>query len=189
MRRLIAFNHMSLDGYFTSASGDFRWAHAGNDDPEYQSFVKENASGGGELLFGRVTYELMASYWPTPMAKQHDAAVAEAMNRMSKVVFSRKLDQVSWSNTRLVRDDLASAVRQMKQAEGPGMAILGSGSIIAQLAAENLIDEYQVVVDPVVLGGGRTMFNGLPAPLSLSLLRTRVFRNGKVFLAYEPVHA
>ncbi len=93
MRKLIAFNHVTLDGYFVGPNGDFRWAHAGNDDPEYSKFVAENASGGGQLLFGRVTYELMASYWPTPVAEQHDPAVAKGMNSMSKVVFSRTLDE------------------------------------------------------------------------------------------------
>ncbi len=100
MRKLIVFNHVTLDGYFVSATGDFSWAREGNDDPEYSAFVAENASRGGQLLFGRVTYDLMASYWPTPLAEQHNPAVAAGMNRMSKVVFSRTLNQASWSNTR-----------------------------------------------------------------------------------------
>ena len=102
MRKLIAFNHVTLDGYFAGPNGAFRWAHAGNDDPEYSAFVAENASGGGELLCGRVTYELMASYRPTPGAEQHDPAVAKGMNSMSKVVFSRTLTKTSWNNTSLV---------------------------------------------------------------------------------------
>ena len=110
------------------------WARHGNEDPEYSAFVAENASGGGQLLFGRITYELMASYWPTPVADQHNPAVAKGMNSMAKVVFSRTLDQASWNNTRLVKGDLVSEVRKMKNEPGPGMAILGSGSIVAQLA-------------------------------------------------------
>ena len=135
MRKLIAFNHVTLDGYFVGRNGDFRWAHAGNDDPEYSKFVAENASGGGQLLFGRVTYELMASYWPTPVAEQHDPAVAKGMNSMSKVVFSRTLTKASWNNTKLIKGDLVSEIRKMKSESGPGMAILGSGSIIAQLGS------------------------------------------------------
>lgn len=186
MPKLIAFNHVTLDGYFVGPNGDFRWAHAGNDDPEYARFVAENASGGGELLFGRVTYELMASYWPTPVAEQHDPAVAKGMNRMSKVVFSRTLTTAWWNHTKLVKGDLVSEIRKMKNESGPGMAILGSGSIIAQLALEHVIDEYQMIVDPIALGKGRSMFDGIQQPLNLRLTNQRTFSNGKVYLCYEP---
>lgn len=138
---------MTLDGYFTGVNGDFSWAHSGSDDPEFKAFAAENASGGGELLFGRITYELMASHWPTPTAIKNDPVVAEGMNRMPKVVFSRTLDKVSWSNTKLVKGEIASEVRKMQNEPGKGIAILGSGSIVAQLAPEHLIDEYQVVVN------------------------------------------
>ena len=187
MRKLSVFNNVTLDGYFTGIDGDFSWAHSGNDDAEWNTFVAENASGGGQLLFGRITYELMAGYWPTPTATKNDPVVAEGMNRMSKVVFSRTLDKVLWSNTRLVKSDLASAVRKMKQEPGPGMVILGSGSIVSQLTREGLIDEYQVVVNPVVLGKGRTMFDGIQTKLNLKLKGTRTFRNGKIFLCYAPI--
>jgi len=187
MRKLIAFNHVTLDGYFVGPNGDFRWAHTGNDDPEYSAFVAENAGGGGQLLFGRITYELMASYWPTPIAEQHDLAVAKGMNSMAKVVFSRTLEKASWNNTRLVKGDIVAEIRKMKNESGPGMAILGSGTIIAQLALEHLIDEYQMIVDPVALGKGRSMFDGIKQPLNLKLAKTRIFRNGKVYLCYEPV--
>jgi dihydrofolate reductase len=186
MRKLVAFNHVTLDGYFVDGNGDFGWARHGNDDPEYSAFVAENASGGGELLFGRKTYELMASYWPTPIADQHNPSVAKGMNSMSKVVFSRTLDKASWNNTKLVKGDLVSEVRKMKSEPGPGMAILGSGRIIAQLAAENLIDEYQMMVDPVALGKGRSMFEGIKQNLNLKLTKTRTFKNGKVYLCYQP---
>jgi dihydrofolate reductase len=186
MRKLIVFNHVTLDGYFVDSDGQMSWARVGNDDPEYSAFVAENASGGGELLFGRVTYELMASYWPTPIADQHHQDVAKGMNSMPKVVFSRTLDQASWNNTRLIKGDIVSEVRKMKDGSGPGMAILGSGSIISQLAQEHLIDEYQMMVDPVALGKGRTMFEGIREMLTLKLTKTRTFNNGKVYLCYEP---
>jgi len=98
MRRLIVFNNVTLDGYFTDMNGDMSWAH--KYDPEWLAFVQENASGGGELLFGRITYELMASYWPTPMAIKNDPKVAEGMNNLPKVVFSRTMDKASWNNTK-----------------------------------------------------------------------------------------
>ena len=187
MRKLIVFNHVTLDGYFVGANGDFSWAHTGTDDPEYSTFVAENASGGGQLLFGRITYDLMAGYWPTPIADQHDPAVAKGMNSMSKVVFSRTLTQASWNNTRLVKGEIVSEIRKMKNESGPGMAILGSGSIVSQLAQENVIDEYQMIVDPVALGKGRSLFDGINAPLNLKLAKTRTFANGKVYLCYEPM--
>lgn len=186
MPKLIVFNHVTLDGYFVGGNGNFSWARSGNDDAEYSEFVAENARGGGELLFGRVTYGLMASYWPTPMADKHDPVVAAGMNSMPKVVFSRTLDQALWSNTRLVKADIVSEIRKMKDEPGPGMAILGSGSIVAQLALEQVIDEYQMMVDPVALGKGRTMFEGIQEQLTLKLTKSRTFNNEKVLLCYEP---
>ena len=187
MRKLIVFNNVTLDGYFAGVDGDISWAESGNDDAEYSAFVAGNAGGGGQLVLGRVTYELMASFWPTPLAIEAMPAVAKGMNSMPKVVFSRTLDQASWNNTMLVKGDLAAEIRKLKQEPGEGMAILGSGSIVAQLAQAGLIDEYQVVVNPVVLGQGRTMFDGIKERLTLKLTQTRAFRNGKIFLCYEPV--
>jgi len=186
MRKLIVFNHVSIDGYFTGENGDFRWAHAGNDDPEYQAFVAGNAGGEGQLLFGRITYDLMARYWPTPMADQHDPVVAKAMNNMQKVVFSRTLEKPLWNNTKLVRTDIVSEIQKMKNESGPGMVIMGSGRIISQLAQEQVIDEYQIIINPVALGKGRTMFDGMGKMLSLKQISTRTFNNGKVFLRFEP---
>ena len=186
MRRLSVFNAVSLDGYFVDNKGDMSWAHAGQDDPEWQAFSAENAGGDGVLVFGRITYELMASYWPTPMASQNNPAVAEGMNRMPKVVFSRTLDRVSWSNTKLVKSDMAAEIRKMKNEPGPDLVILGSGSIVAQLAQEGLIDDYQIALKPVALGGGRTMFEGIKEQLNLKPTKTRAFGNGTVMLWYEP---
>jgi dihydrofolate reductase len=186
MRKLIVFNHVSLDGYFVDGNGVMNWAHGGARDAEWQAFVAENSSGEGTLLFGRVTYDLMTSYWPTPMAKQHDAALAERMNRLPKVVFSKTMDKPSWNNTKLVKGDLASEVRKMKEEPGEGLVVLGSGKIVSQLATAGLIDEYQVVMNPIVLGKGRTMFDGVKENLNLKLAKTRAFGNGNVLLCYEP---
>jgi dihydrofolate reductase len=139
------------------------------------------------LLFGRITYELMASYWPTPLAKQNMPAVAEGMNRMPKTVFSRTLDKVTWNNTKLLKGDLATEVRKLKNEPGPDIVILGSGSIVSQLAQEGLIDEFQIVVNPIILGKGRTMFDGVKETVTLKLVKSRVFGNGNVVQDYEPV--
>jgi len=184
MQKLAVFNSVTLDSYFTGKNGDMSWAYAGSDDPEFREFTAGNASGGGTLLLGRKTYEMMACYWPTPAAKKAYPAVAEGMDRLQKIVFSRTLERADWSNTTVARGDLATEVRRLKEGSGEGLVLLGSGSIVSQLTREGLIDEYQLVVTPVVLGEGRTMFDGLEKTLSLVLTKSRAFRNGKVFLCY-----
>jgi dihydrofolate reductase len=180
----MAFNNVTLDGYFTDMNGDMSWAH--KKDAEWRAFTEDNARPGGELLFGRITYELMASYWPTPLAIRNDPVVAERMNHLPKVVFSRTLDKPSWNNTKLVKDGMAAEIRRMKKEPGRDMVIFGSGNVVSQLAQEGLIDEYQIAVIPVVLGKGRTMFEGIQERLTLKLTKTRTFGNGNVLLYYEP---
>jgi dihydrofolate reductase len=182
LRKLVVYNSVSLDGCFTDLNGDMSWAHKA--DPEWQAFVSQNASGGGELVFGRVTYQLMASFWPTPLAAQSNPIVAERMNSLPKVVFSRTLDRVSWSNTRLMKGEPAAEVHALKQEPGPSMVIMGSGTIVAQLAEAGLVDEYQIVVNPIVLGKGRTLFDGVRTSLRLRLIGSRIFGNGNAVLSY-----
>ena len=184
MRRLIVFNHVSLDGYFVDRDGDMSWAH--KQDAEWNAFAAGNASGGGALVFGRVTYQMMASFWPTPQALQMMPGVAEHMNQLPKVVFSRTLAEATWNNTRLMQGDILTAMRELKQESGPDMAILGSGSLVAQFAPHGLIDEYQIVVNPVVLGAGRTLFEGMASKITLRQTKTRTFGNGNIVLNYEP---
>ena len=185
MRKLVVFNNVTLDGYFSDVNGDMSWAH--KQDPEWSAFVAENASGGGTLVFGRITYELMTAYWPTPAALKNDPVVAERMNNLPKVVFSRTLDKASWNNTKLVKSDPAAEIRKMKREPGEDMALFGSGTIVSRLAQEGLIDEYQIVVNPIVLGKGRTMFDGIKKPLNLKRTKSRTFGNGNVFVCYEPM--
>lgn len=186
MRKLVVFNHVSLDGYFVDRTGDMSWAHAQPQDAEWDAFAADNAKGEGVLVLGRITYELMAGFWPTALALETMPAVAEGINRMPKVVFSRTLAQASWNNTTLVRGDVVAEVRRMKREPGADMVILGSGSLVSQLAPEGLIDEFQIVVNPVVLGGGRTMFDGIKDQLRLKRTKMRAFGNGNVLLCYGP---
>ena len=187
MRKLLVFNHVSLDGYFIDRKGDMSWAH--QQDAEWNAFTAENARGESQLLFGRVTYEMMAGFWPTPHAHALMPDVAARMNALPKVVFSRTLRKATWQNTKLVKGDLVAAVRRLKRAPGPGMALMGSGRIVAQLTQAGLIDEFQVVVNPVILGAGRSMFAGVAGRPRLRLIRTRAFGNGNVLMCYEPVAA
>lgn len=151
------------------------------------NLTQENAKSGGELLFGRVTYDLMKSFWPTPAAVQQFPEVAQQMNNAPKVVFSRTLDEPSWTNTRLVKGDLANEVRKLKDEPGDQMVLLGSGNIVSQLASEGVIDEYQIIVHPIVLGAGRSMFDGVKERLRFKQTGTRTFANGNVLISYVPM--
>jgi dihydrofolate reductase len=184
MRRVVVFNMVTLDGFFVDSQGDMSWAH--RKDPEWNEFVGGNASGNGMLLFGRVTYEMMASFWPSPMALEQMPVVAKGMNELPKAVFSRTLGKVQWNNTKLVKGDLAEEIQKMKKESGPDMVILGSGSIVSQLTQHKLIDEYQLVFTPTVLGKGRTMFETVKERQTLRRTSSRTFGNGNVFVCYEP---
>ncbi len=187
MRKLSAFTQISVDGFFKTPSGDIRWMHQpGDEDEEFKQFTADNAVAGGTLLFGRKTYETMASFWPTPAAAEQFPDVAREMNRVPKVVFSKTLDTASWNNTTIVKGDLVAEVRKMKNQPGEPIAILGSGSIVSQLTQAGVMDEYQIMVIPIVLGEGTTAFDGVSRMMNLSLTSSRTFRNGKAFLVYEP---
>jgi dihydrofolate reductase len=184
MRKVHVFDNVSLDGFFSDANSDMSWAH--KRDEEWNAFASGNASGEAELLFGRVTYQMMAAFWPTPEAAQMLPAVAAGMNRSRKFVFSRTLDAVQWQNTTLLKGDLVAEVTRLKQQPGPDFVILGSGSLVSQLTEARLIDLYQIVLNPIVLGRGRTLFETVTTRLPLTLQKTQSFRNGNVVLWYEP---
>ena len=183
MRKLMMFNHVSLDGYFTDGNGDMSWAHS--QDAEWQKFTSDNAGGEAEFLFGRKTYQMMASFWPTPRAMQTMPAVAKAMNETRKTVFSRSLTEAAWQNSRLVKGDPADEVRRMKAGKGPSLLIMGSGEIVAQLTQAGLIDEYQIVTVPLVIGRGRSLFEGVTTRPRLTLTKSRSFGNGNVVNWYQ----
>lgn len=184
MSKLSVFENVTLDGYFSGPNGDLSWAKQNVDD-EWNKFVEENASAGGMLLMGRVTYEMMIQYWPTPQAAKNDPVVAEQMNSRRKIVFSRTLDKPTWNNTKVIKDDIAEEVRRLKEEGGKDMTILGSGSIVSQLAQAGLIDEYKLSVNPVIIGKGRTVFEGVKDKMNLKLTKSRNFKNGNVLLHYE----
>jgi len=183
MARLCSFTMLSLDGCYADANGDMRWAHAS--DPEAKAFAAENAKSNGVLVFGRITYQMMASYWPTELAAKNDAAVAEGMNRMPKVVFSKTLRSAEWSGTTIASGELVGEVKKLKQGK-LDLVVLGSGTLVGALAQAGLIDEYQLLVNPLVLGDGRRLFAGVTGMPRLALESTRRFENGNVFLRYRP---
>ncbi len=186
MSTLTVFNHISIDGYFVDANNDMSFANNARKDPEWDDFVKGNvSSGGGMMVFGRVTYDLMAGYWPTPAAAASMPEVAATMNNATKVVFSRTMDKAAWKNTSLFKGNLVGEIQELKKGKGSDMIIFGSGSIVSQLTEAGLIDEYHFIIDPVVLGKGRTMFAGVNNRFSLVLTSSRSFGNGNVLMKYH----
>jgi dihydrofolate reductase len=183
MGKIIVFNFITLNGFFEGKGKDSSWHVHGQEENE---FAVEMLNKGGTLLFGRVTYEMMAGYWTSDFALQNDPKVAEGMNRAEKIVFSRTLQKADWNNTRLIRDNILEELRKLKES-GEEMAVLGSGSIVTQLAENNLIDEYQIMVDPVVLGEGTSIMQGISRKINLKLKDHRVFKSGVVLLIYEPL--
>jgi dihydrofolate reductase len=180
MRQLRVFESISIDGYFTDANDDMSWAHAGREDVEFSQWVGGNASSGGELLFGRKTYQMMEAFWPTSLASEQMPEVARGMNTAKKYVISKTI-QPTWNNTQLLPGDPVKAVHELKKVDGPNIAILGSGSIAAILGEAGLVDEYQFVIIPIALGGGRSVF---AKKCTLRLIDQHSFRCGNVAVTY-----
>jgi dihydrofolate reductase len=183
MPTLSIFNFTTINGYFADPDGDTSWHSHGGEEATYS---EESLAAGNMLLFGRVTYEMMKSFWPTPRAAQQFPAVAKGMNDAEKIVFSTTLKHGDWTNTRIVNDDPADEVRRLKATSSKNMTVLGSGTIVTQLAAQRLVDQYQIMIDPVALGAGRTIFEGMSQRLDLRLETSRVFTSGVVLLTYAP---
>ena len=183
MRKVKAFIFITLDGYYAGEEGDVSWHNHGQEENEY---AIRAMSAGDILLFGRVTYEMMLSYWPTPMAKMNDPLVADGMNTSDKIVFSKTLKKADWKNTSLIKEDVVEEIIKLKLKQGNDMTLLGSGSILTQLAENGLIDEYQVMVDPVVIGSGTRLFENIREQLLLKLVSTTTFKSGVVLLCYQP---
>jgi dihydrofolate reductase len=182
MRKLLFFMLISLDGFFEGPDRDINWH---NVDAEFNEFALEQLNSVDMLLFGRVTYELMAGYWPSPAAVTDDPIVAGRMNSLPKIVFSKTLSGVDWQNTRLVRNDFVKEISNLKQQPGRDMIIFGSSDLAVTFIEHGLIDEYRIMVNPVVLGNGKALFKGLQNKLDLELLKTRVFASGNVLLYYS----
>jgi len=183
MRKIIFQMMVSLDGYFEGPKKELDWHRV---DGEFNDYASDLLDSVDTLVFGRVTYELMASYWPTPAAMTNDPVIAAKMNSWPKVVVSRTLDKADWSNTRLIREHGAQEIERLKQLPGKDMAIFGSSDLAVSLVPSGLIDEYRIFVNPVVLGGGKALLAGLKERLDLHLIWSKVFKSGLVLLCYIP---
>jgi dihydrofolate reductase len=190
MRKVILSNEVTLDGFFAGPNGELDWHIV---DEEFNQYAKDLLNNVDTLLFGRVTYQLMADYWPAaatnPSTSKSDLEIADKMNNLPKIVFSKTLQQVEWNNSRLVKDNIAQEISKMKQQSGKDMVIFGSGSIVPTFMQYGLIDEYRIIVNPVVLGNGKPLFKGVNDKHNLKLLKTRLFDSGIVILFYEPAQA
>ncbi len=184
MRKLSAFTFITLNGFYKGAKEDISWHRHGAEENEYAANSMEAES---TLVFGRKTYEMMASYWPTPMAKQNDPTVAEGMNNSSKIVFSQTLKKADWKNTQVIGGNIVEEMKKMKKADGTNLTILGSGSIVTLFAEHGLIDHYEIMIDPVALGSGTPIFHNIKNKLDLTLTASRVFKSGVILLSYSPM--
>lgn len=186
MRKLILWNLITLDGRFEGVKNwDLDW-HARVWGQELEQFSLEQLRAAGALVFGRVTYQGMAAYWQSAEREGAEGEIADFMNNLPKIVFSRTLEQADWNNTRIVRDHPVEEILRLKQ-EAPGdLFLFGSADLASTLIQLDLIDEYRLVIVPLLLGTGSPLFKSSPDPMALRLLEARALPSGGVLLRYEP---
>lgn len=183
MRKLIMWNLVTLDGFFEGPkSWEIDW-HEYVWGEELEQYAIEQSKSTDMLLFGRVTYEGMAGYWPPQTGE-----IADFMNGIPKVVFSRTLEKANWNNSRLVRGEAVDEIAQLKQQPGANMFVFGSANLSASLTEHGLFDEYHLCVVPVLLGNGNPLFKTRPERQRLKLLEARPLQTGGVVLRYQSEH-
>ncbi len=182
MRKVIVSNLVTLDGFFEGPNGELDWFVV---DDDFFDYVKEMFKTVDTMLFGRKTYEMMAAYWPS--AEDNDATITHLMNKLPKIVFSKTLNNASWNNSRIVKENIAEEIHEMKKLPGKDLVIFGSSEIISFLKKEGLIDEYRIILNPVILGEGNPMFKNLEDKKNLILFKTRNLKSGVIILYYHPV--
>ena len=183
MRKIIVFNNVTLDGFMAGPNGELDWAIR---DDEMTQYTKDGQSSTDTFLFGRVTYEMMASFWPTPTAQSVNPVYADLLNNAPKFVVSTTLEKADWQNTNVIKDLNKENILEIKQQPGKDIMIFGSGTVVEQLTNLGLIDEYQLMVNPVILGKGIPLFKDIENRIHLKLVNTKTFSNGIVLLQYQP---
>ncbi len=198
MRRIVTFNRVSADGYFSASDGSLDFAVP---DEELDSAAAEaiERSTAGAMLFGRRTYEMFESFWPHALDDPETSpdphgpgrrstamrAMALWINRAEKIVFSKTRRDVTWQNSRLLRDIDRRQIEELKRAPGEDIMIFGSGSVVSRLSELGLVDEYRFIVCPVLLGSGESLVRGVPQPTGVRLVECRASAAGNVMLRYE----
>jgi dihydrofolate reductase len=183
MRKIIVSEMVSVDGFFAGPNGEIDWHVV---DAEFNEYAIAMLHAADTLVFGRVTYDLMAGYWPTPTATEDDPIVAERMNNLPKIVFSKTRDTLDWHNATLLHEIVPGEILNMKQQPGKDMVILGSGTIVSAFARLGLIDEYRFIVNPVALCSGKTLFKNVENRIKLKNIGAKRFHSGNVLLSYQP---
>jgi len=184
MRKLFTFHVATADGYYEGPNGEFDWPVV---DDEFNDFSLEQLDEIGTLLFGRVTYLGMASYWPTSQATEGDPKTAEAMNSIDKIAVSNTLTSADWQNSRLLSGDVGAELARLKEQPGKALAVFGSSNLTVNLIRQGLVDEVRIMTMPIVLGAGRSLFHTATSRIGLRLLSVRQFESGNVLLTYRPV--
>jgi dihydrofolate reductase len=183
MGKISSFNFITLNGFLNGPQGDISWHRHGIEENQY---ALDGLKSGSILLFGRITYEMMAGYWPSPLAIQNDPLVAAGMNNAEKIVISRSLKNAEWNNTRVINHDPVNELKSLKERSENDITLLGSGSILSLLSENGLIDEYQIMIDPVAIGSGSPIFNKIKQNLNLKITNMKSFKSGVVLLSYQP---
>lgn len=187
MRKVIVTMWVTLDGFIAGPNEEMDWVMV---DDEMGKYEDDMVSSADTLILGRVTYESFAGAWPhvpeNPSASKGEVEYAHKVNAMAKLVFSKSLDKAEWNNSKLMREVIPEEVEKMKQEPGKDMVIYGSASIVQTLTNLGLIDEYQLLVHPVVLGSGKPLFKNIKDRVNLKLVETRTFHSGVVLLNYSP---
>jgi dihydrofolate reductase len=184
MRKVILFNLITLDGYFEGThKWDIDWHRV---DEEFDEFSIDQLNHAGGIIFGRVTYEGMASFWSSPKAIETDPVVAAKMNSLPKFVFSRTKEKADWNNSQIIKGDAVQELKKLKEQPGNDLFIFGSADLASTFIKHNMIDEYRLLVNPILLGKGGAMFTDNGESINLKLLNIRVFHNGNVLLKYAP---
>lgn len=178
MRRVIVSNVASLDGFFEGPDKRLDWFVA---DEEFFAYAKEMLRDADTLLFGRATYQHMANYWPTAPADE----IADKMNNLPKIVFSKTLQQADWNNSRLVRNNIQEEVSKLRSQPGKDLVALGSAMLASYLLQLGLVDEYRVILTPVLLGKGTPLFKDITEKIRLKLVSATKFGSGVVLLRYH----
>ena len=186
MRKVIFLIHLSLDGFTAGPNGEMDWI-VYNDEMEQYSYSLHNTTDAA--IYGRVTYQMMEGYWPTVLTNPSagsELAHAKWLDTATKIVASKTLDNVTWKNTVVIRDNIAEEMAKIKQQPGKDLWLLGSPTLAQTFMRLGLIDEYRINVNPVVLGRGKRLFDNLDQQLKLKLLEARTFACGVVGLRYAP---
>ena len=173
---------VTVDGFFEGTDHSLAWHHV---DEEFNEFAVEQLNSAGILLFGRKTYDLMADYWPTERGIVDDPVVAEKMNTISKIVFSKSPGKAEWQNTRVFNEISFEDITTLKNQPGKDLLILGSSELISIFIEMKLIDEFRIMINPVVIGQGNRLFTNIHHIPELRLSKTRIFKSGNVLLNFE----